>query len=398
MRNEGPLADLGRLAPPINGVVAAMSNEKLAARLDRLFRLKAAIDGLIVEVLGEVDRREAYREEGAVSTDAWAAERFDLSAPSARVLVQVATRAGSLPCLVGALQAGEISFDQLRTVADVATAETDRELRDRAREWSVRELAELARSRREVAGGGGEDPRRRSLRFSDPFRTVTVQLPRASYAETRAILEARARGLPTDGETPWDQRLCDAFLLTLRAGPGGYESRETSDSRFFVVAHVPLETLTDEESTLAGELERDGFISAEVVRQIACDATIAVAVDDDVGHTMYEGRARRWPTDAQRREIMRRDRHCRFPGCTNVTFTNVHHIRQWKPERGRTDLDNLALLCVHHHGVVHRGAWTMSGDANAELTFVGPTGRAMRSRPSPMWTAATRAAGRPAED
>jgi hypothetical protein len=183
----------------------------------------------------------------------------------------------------------------------------------------------------------------------------------------------------------------------LRTGP---TTREASDSRYFVVAHVPLETLTDEESTLAGELERDGFISAEVVRQIACDATITVAVDDDVGHTMYEGRALRWPTDAQRREIMRRDRHCRFPGCTNITFTNVHHIQQWKPERGRTDLDNLALLCVHHHGVVHRGAWTMSGDANAELTFVGPTGRVMTSRPSPMWTAVTgpaagRAAGRP---
>ena len=395
MRKEGLLADLGRLAPPLDGVVDAMSNERLAARLDRLFRLKAAIDGLIIEVLGEVERREAYRDEGAVSTDAWAAERFSLSVPSARVLAQVATKAGGLPCLVGALQAGEISFDQLRTVADVATAETDRELRDRALECSVRELSELARSRRDQAGVGPGDDARRSLRFNDSFRTVTVQLPPASYAEARATLEGRARELPTDGETPWDQRLCDAFLLTLRAGPAGPESRDVSDSRYFVVAHVPLEVLTDEGSTLAGELERDGFISTAVVRQIACDATIAVAVDDDVGHTMYEGRARRWPSDAQRREIMRRDRHCRFPGCTNVTFTNVHHIRRWKPERGRTDLDNLALLCVHHHGVVHRGSWTMSGDANAELTFVGPTGRTMKSRPSPMWTAVT--ARRPVE-
>ena len=61
---------------------------------------------------------------------------------------------------------------------------------------------------------------------------------------------------------------------------------------------------------------------------------------------------------------MRRDRHCRFPGCTNVTFTNVHHIVPWKPG-GRTDLDNLALLCVFHHGMVHRKGWTMSGNANA---------------------------------
>jgi hypothetical protein len=116
---------------------------------------------------------------------------------------------------------------------------------------------------------------------------------------------------------------------------------------------------------------------------------VVVALDDDVGHTMYEGRARRFPTQAQRREVTRRDRHCRFPGCTNVTFTNVHHIVAWKPG-GRTDLDNLALLCMFHHAMVHSDkGWTMSGNANAKLTFTGPTGRVMTSRPSPLWTRVT---------
>jgi hypothetical protein len=155
-----------------------------------------------------------------------------------------------------------------------------------------------------------------------------------------------------------------------------------------VVVHVPLTTLVDESSELPGELERDGLLSPETVRRMACDATVAIAVDDDVGHTMFEGRARRWPSDSQRREIVRRDRHCRFPGCTNVTFTNVHHVAPWKPG-GRTDLDNLALLCEHHHHRVHSRHWTMSGNANGELTFVGPTGRVMTSRPSPRWTAVT---------
>ena len=133
-----------------------------------------------------------------------------------------------------------------------------------------------------------------------------------------------------------------------------------------------------------------------MVRRIACDATIVIGVDDDVGHTMYEGRARREPTDAQRREVMRRDRHCRFPGCTNVTFTNIHHVLAWKPG-GTSDLDNLALVCLHHHHLVHSKGWTMTGNANEQLTFVGPSGRVMTSRPSPMWTAVTggpRASGR----
>ena len=221
---------------------------------------------------------------------------------------------------------------------------------------------------------------------------MTVQLPPESFAETRACLEARARRIPSDGETPWDQRLCDAFMETIRLSSArGSQGRGTTSSPYFVVAHVPLTALVDrsgEETALSGELERDGLISCETVRRIACDATIAIGVDDDVGHTMYEGRARREPTEAQRREVMRRDRHCRFPGCTNATFTNTHHVVPWKPD-GLTDLDNLALLCLHHHHLVHSGGWTMSGDANTELTFVGPTGRVMVSRPSPLWTAVT---------
>ncbi len=376
-------------APLGAGGVAQLNDEEIRARLDDLFRLRAAVDGRITELLGEVGRREAYRDEGATSTEAWTAERFAVSVPTARAYAHVAERAWDLPNLVAALCGGDITFDKLRAVADVATPETDREFRDRALDCTVRELSELARSRR---GHVEKENRGRWLRFSDTFRTVTAQLPPESYAQTRASLESRARELPSDGETPWDERLCDAFLLTVRSPNWGGGAGAT-----YVVAHVPLETLLDESSELPGELERDGLISGETVRRIACDATIAIAVDDDVGHTMFEGRARRRPTDAQRREIMRRDRHCRFPGCTNVTFTNAHHIVPWKPD-GRTDLDNLTLLCVHHHHRVHHGNWTMSGDANGALTFVGPTGRAMTSRPSPLWTAvtgpvATRAAG-----
>ena len=171
------------------------------------------------------------------------------------------------------------------------------------------------------------------------------------------------------------------------ASPAG----TTAASPFFVVAHVRLEALVHEsgEATeLAGELEHDGLISTEVVKEIACDATVVVALDDELGHTMYEGRARRFPSGAQRREVRRRDRRCRFPGCANVTFSDVHHIVAWQPG-GRTDLDNLALLCRHHHGVVHRKGWTMSGNANEELRFLGPSGRVMTSRPSPLWARVT---------
>ena len=365
---------------------AALSNDEIVERLDALFRQKAAVEGAIVVLLGEVGRRQSYREEGATGPEPWVVERFGVSVPTARAYAHLGEKAWDIPHLVESLCSGELSFDKVRTVAGAATPETDRQLRDQARECSVRQLADVTASLGPPRPHSEQD--RRSLRFNDQVRTVSVQLPAATYAEARACLETRARAVPSDGETPWDERLCDAFVELIRSSATGSPA---SGSPYFVVVHVPIAALVEEsgdQSDLAGELERDGLISVETVRQITCDATIAIGVDDDVGHTMYEGRARREPTAAQRREVVRRDRHCRFPGCTYVTFTNAHHVVPWTPG-GRTDLSNLALMCLHHHRLVHSNAWTMTGNANEELTFVGPSGRAMTTRPSPRWTAVT---------
>jgi hypothetical protein len=345
-----------------------------------------------VQLLGEAERRGAYYDDGATSAASWTAERFQVSTPSARALVRVAQKAWDVPQLVEALKAGEISFDKLRAVAGAATPETERVLLDEARQRSVRELNVLASSMRTAPQGGpAVELERRSLRCNEAVRTMTVQLPPDSFAEARSRLESIAKEIPSgDGEISWDQRMADAFMGLIRSSQDHSEESAVR-SPYFVVLHASVAALLDEsgeESVLAGDLERGGLISLDAVRRIACDATVTLAVDDDMGHTMYEGRARRNPTGAQHREVRRRDRHCRFPGCNNIVFTNVHHIKEWKPDRGPTDLDNLVLLCVHHHGLVHSKQWRMSGSANGVLTFVGPSGRAMESRPSPMWAAA----------
>jgi hypothetical protein len=372
--------------------VAAESNEELAFGLAEDFVQMSAAQARFLVRLGEVDRRQAFRDEGATSLESWAAERFGVSTPTARTYAHVGEKAWDIPHLVGSLCAGDISFDKLRAVADVATPENDYELCDQAKQHSVRELADIARSSAELARTGSPYSRSehdgRYLRFNDSHRTISAQLPSESYAEAKARIDAYLEEIPSDAETPLDQRRSDAFMGLIHSSNG---DTTTEGSPFLVVAHVPLAALVDdagEQSALTGELEQHGLIDVETVRRIACDATIVVALDDDVGHTMYEGRAKRFPTQAQRREVMRRDRHCRFPGCTNVTFTNVHHIVAWKPG-GRTDLDNLALTCLHHHHLVHSGGWTMSGNANGELTFTGPSGRVMTSCPSPLWTRVT---------
>ena len=392
--------------------LSGLSDAALMEQAVETSRQVAALTGRLVLLSGELDRRQGWRSEGATSLEAWIVSQTGVSVPTARAQAHVAERLFDLPHLAAGLSSGELSFDKVRVVVDTATPETDAALAAQATGCSVRELADVARrARRDVRDGGGgvgggagrpseSDYERRSVRFNDTFRTMTAQLPPESYAELRATLEAGARQLPSDGTTPWDQRMADSLLALVRSdgrgvAKGGRAGAGVAASPYTLVAHVPLEALLDEDSNVLGELERDGLIEAEAVRRLACDATFVVAVDDPSGHTMYEGRQRRYPTAAQRREIMRRDRHCRFPGCPNVTFAHPHHIKRWQRDRGPTDLPNLALLCDYHHHLVHSNAWTMSGDANAELTFVGPTGRVMTSRPSPLWTTVAPGRSRP---
>ena len=196
-----------------------------------------------------------FRDDGATSPEAWVAECFGTSVPTARSLSLVG-REGPRNCphLVGSLCEGDISFDKVRAVVDVATPETDRELCDQAKERSVRELVEVARDAAERARSASASPARsehdrRYLRFNDEHRTMSLQLPTEDYAETKACVDAWTGALPSDEETPLDQRRCDGFMgIVDSATPASARRRRratsdpaTAPNPFFVVAHVPLE-------------------------------------------------------------------------------------------------------------------------------------------------------------
>jgi hypothetical protein len=382
-----------------SGELAGLTNEEILAALRQATRVQAAADGEVAQLGAEVARRQAFRDMGATSLEGLLAGHHGLGTARARTLARVGERLFDLPRLQEALSAGELSLDQARVMADVACPDTDSEWVEAARGLPVRDLVALAERRRvppapsASAMRGG--PTQGSLRFNDRACTMTAQLRRVDYASVRAAIEARVAAIGADGTTPLDVRSADA-LVSMLAGSG---SRSASGSEVgtvatahasppTLVAHVPFRELMARSgrlaSSLVGELQRAGLISIEVLERLACDVRLVVALDDDAGHTMYEGRARRFPSETQRREMWRRDRHCRFPGCANAWFTHAHHIVPWSIG-GLTDTDNLVTLCVHHHHEVHSKRWSVSGDANAELTFAGPGNRVMTSPPSPLW-------------
>ena len=79
--------------------------------------------------------------------------------------------------------------------------------------------------------------------------------------------------------------------------------------------------------------------------------------------------------------MRRDDRCCRFPGCTRRHRLNVHHIIHWE-HGGPTDRANLLLVCPNHHRAIHRGGWTIHGDATTRHLHP-PRRPNRRTRPQP---------------
>jgi hypothetical protein len=76
-----------------------------------------------------------------------------------------------------------------------------------------------------------------------------------------------------------------------------------------------------------------------------------------------------------RRAVIKRDRHCSFPGCTAPPVRcHVHHLIP-RSQGGPTRLDNLTLLCAFHHLIaVHRWGWTLQLHADGTTTATSPDG------------------------
>ncbi|MDR7081482.1 hypothetical protein J2X01_000759 [Arthrobacter ginsengisoli] len=107
----------------------------------------------------------------------------------------------------------------------------------------------------------------------------------------------------------------------------------------------------------AGTLMFTGPVTASTVRKIACDADIIPIVLGGQGRILDIGRASRVFPPHIRKAITARDQGCAFPQCTiPAPWCEAHHINYWS-RGGSTGAGNGALLCSHHHHVIHKEQW-----------------------------------------
>jgi hypothetical protein len=120
-------------------------------------------------------------------------------------------------------------------------------------------------------------------------------------------------------------------------------------------------------------------LSWAALERLVCDAGHRLVARLPDGTELNLGRHQRTVSPAQRRALLARDTHCRFPGCNRESRLRAHHIIWWS-RGGPTDMDNLLLLCAKHHRDVHEGGWTLTGTA-ADPRFARPDGRSVEERP-----------------
>ena len=105
-------------------------------------------------------------------------------------------------------------------------------------------------------------------------------------------------------------------------------------------------------------MTEDGLeLSPATVRRLACDADLIPIALGTSGEVLDVGRTHRLVTPAIWRALVCRDAHCAFPGCTRPPIMcHAHHITHWA-DGGDTSLQNMVLLCGHHHRTIHHTPW-----------------------------------------
>jgi hypothetical protein len=336
-------------------------------------------------LIRDVDRLEAWRDAGARDTAHWLSMRYGISCWKARRWIAAAHALERLPCLSEAFACGELGIDKVVELARFASAETEADLIVWARRVScaaVRRRADLAAraSIQEVVDA--ERSRSVSWWYFDEGRRfgLEAELPAAQGAIVARALERTAETIPA---MPDEEDGCFASARRADALVALCSARIADDAdpdRSTVVIHAQLGGI--ESGTGGCEVEDGPVIHPETARRLLCNARVQTVVEDARGDVVALGRMSREPSAWMIRQVRHRDRECRFPGCGARRFTEVHHIVWWR-HGGRTDLDNLLLICSFHHRLVHEHGWSVRREPGGEVGWFRADGTRYRAGPSP---------------
>lgn len=356
-----------------------------------------------IALVGEYDHREGWGSwRGVRSTAEWIAWRCSCSPRMAREHVRVARALRELPLAREAFGRGELSYSKVRSLTRVATADSEEFLLHQATYATAAQLDRMLGAYRRSTGESNIAHEERELSwswYSDGSLQVSARLPAEEGRAFLKALEAASSQIreeqrtapeengpagPRDEDAPGGPLLAsaatnaDALSLLSESFLAHGTATRAGPDRTQLIVHVDAETLSADAFGRC-ELEAGPGISPETARRLGCDASLRVLIKRGK-RALYLGRKTRSIPPALNLALRERDGGCRLPGCTNTRFGDGHHIVPWALG-GRTDLDNLVLLCRRHHRLVHEGGFAVERTAAGALVFRNPRGERLDNSP-----------------
>ncbi|NNF17954.1 MAG: DUF222 domain-containing protein [Gammaproteobacteria bacterium] len=326
-------------------------NEILADKISQLAAHIHAATYRFLVMVREFDEREAWAEMGARSCAHWLNWRCGINVHTAREKIRVAHALADLHKISAAFKRGQLSYSKIRALTRVANTENEDTLLNIALSGTASQLEQLVR--REIRTDDETDVEARTAAAmehrefrwhseSDGSVVFFGRLPAELAEHVINAIESTAETIPRETSPTVKTRHADALVALANRNCKGYE----------VTLHVSAGT-----SMHANSLKNTGAIPVPAAQRLCCDAAFVPASEDHEGNVLDVGRRTRKIPTAMRRALDIRDKGCcRFPGCTNTSFLHGHHIKHWA-NGGKTSLDNLVLLCWHHHNLVHEGGF-----------------------------------------
>ncbi len=383
----------------------------LADRIGELVASMRSAEAELGALLVEIEQRGVMELFGYRSIAGLLEHLADLPRPATRRLMERARALNPGRALDGtpipalapatgvAARSGALSNPMIDTIVGVL-AEVPPEHRDSAEENLLSFAADAGHKQVAVLGArilahlnpDGEQPA--DTEPPAPARELFLHRRRTGVWELRgrfddetgtrasALLDAlaeRRTGAEGPDHRTHPQRYGDAFSDAVDLALNSPQLPMQAGERAHVMVAVSLEDLKT--GVGAATLGDTGTMTAAEARVQACDAMIIPAVLGGKSEPLDLGCLRRLISAGLRRALFLRDRGCAFPGCHRPPrHCQGHHIRHWA-NGGPTNLNNLVLMCAHHHRLLHRSGWEVRIAADGLPEFLPPVFIDRRRKP-----------------
>lgn len=374
--------------------------DQLGAEITELCSYIYAAESRLLTLIREFDEKEFWGQQGLCSCAHWLNFKCGIGMNAAREKVRVAHALAALPKISEGFASGKLSYSKVRAMTRIADESNEDYLLMIAEHGTAHHVEKLVSKYRTAkriqdAEIANEQYNQREVTHyydHDGSLVIKARLPAEQGALIVKALEMAMDKefveVPTDAtaETsvesqPIAARRADALAEVAETYLNNNESSGSTADRYQVIVHVGAEPVRDP------FLEDGPHVTAETSRRIACDSSLVTTKEDKNGEPLSIGRRSRTIPPPMRRALRARDKGCRFPGCTNTRFVDGHHIKHWA-DGGETSLDNLVMLCRHHHHLVHEGGFACeksvegAPQGHVKITFKDQGERELESSPT----------------